>query len=114
MIHTVKGFGVVNEAEVDVFLELSCYFYDPADVDNLISGSSAFSKSSLNIWKFSVHILLKPVLENFEHYFTNMLHECNFVCKLNILRHCPSLGLKCKLTFSSPVVTAEFSKYLAY
>ena len=72
VIHTVKGFGVVNKAEIDVFLELSCFFDDPADVDNLISGSSAFSKSSLNIWKFTVHILLKPGLENFEHYFTSM------------------------------------------
>ena len=69
MIHTVKCFGIVNKAEIDVFLQLSCYFYDPADVDNLISGSSAFSKSSLNIWKFTVHVLLKPGLENFEHYF---------------------------------------------
>ena len=69
VIHTVKGFGIVNKAEVDVFLELSCFFYDPVDVGNLISGSSASSKSSLNIWKFSVHILLKPHLENFEHYF---------------------------------------------
>ena len=72
MIHTVKGFGIVNKAEVDVFLELSCYFYDPEDVGNLISGSSAFSKSSLNIWKFTVHVLLKPDLENFEHYFTTV------------------------------------------
>ena len=64
---TVKGFGVINKAEVDVFLEFSYFFYDPVDVTNLISGSSAFSKSSLNIWKFSVHILLKPGLENFEH-----------------------------------------------
>ena len=72
MIHTVKGFGIVNKAEVDVFLELSCFFDDPADVDNLISGSSAFSKSSLNIWKFTVHILLKTGLKNFEHYFTSM------------------------------------------
>ena len=72
VIHIVKGFSVVNEAEVDVFLELSCFFYDPADVDNLISGSSAFSKSGLNIWKLSVHILLKPSLENFEHYFASM------------------------------------------
>ena len=71
VIHTVKGFYVVNEAEVDVLLELSCFFSDPADVGNLISGSSAFSKS-LNIWKFTVHILLKPGLENFEHYFANM------------------------------------------
>ena len=66
VIHTVKGFGIVNEAEVDVFLEFSCFFYDPAHVGNLISGSSAFSKSSLNIWKFTVHILLKPGLENFK------------------------------------------------
>ena len=72
VIHRVKGFGVVNKAEVDVFLELSCYFDDPVDVGNLISGSSAFSKTSLNIWKFTVHILLKPGLENFEHYFASM------------------------------------------
>ena len=72
VIHTIKGFGVVNEAEVDVFLELSYFLYDPSDVGNLIFGSSAFSKSSLNIWKFSVHILLKPGLENFEHYFASM------------------------------------------
>ena len=69
VIHTVKGFGIVNKAEVDVFLELSCFFNDPADVGNLISASSAFSKSSLNIGKFTVHVLLKPGLENFEHYF---------------------------------------------
>ena len=67
MIHTVKGFGIVYKAEIDVFLELSCFFHDPADVGNLISGSSAFSKTSLNIWKFTVHILLKPGLENLEH-----------------------------------------------
>ena len=69
--HTVKGFGIVNEAEIDVFLELSCFLYDPADVGNLISGSSAFSKTSLNIRKFMVHILLKLGLENFEHYFSS-------------------------------------------
>ena len=69
MIHTVKGFGIVNKAELDVFLEFSCFFYDPTDAGNLISGSSAFSKSSLIIWKFSVQVLLKPGLENFEHYF---------------------------------------------
>ena len=69
MIHTVKGFGIVNKADIDVFLKFSCFFDDPADVDNLISGSSAFSKTSLNIWKFMVHVLLKPGLENFEHYF---------------------------------------------
>ena len=72
MIYTVKGFGVVNEAEVDVFLELSCFFDDPVDVGNLISGSSAFSKSNLNFLKFMVHELLKPGLENFEHYLTTM------------------------------------------
>ena len=72
VIHTDKGFSVVNEAEADVFLELSCFFYDPKDIGNLISGSSAFSKSSLNVWNFKVHVLLKPGLENFEHYFTSM------------------------------------------
>ena len=72
IIAKVKGFGIVNKAEIDVFLELSCFFHDPADVGNLISGSSAFSKTSLNIRKFTVHILLKPGLENFEHYFTSM------------------------------------------
>ena len=72
VIHTIKGFSVVNEAEVDVFLEFPCFFYDPTDVDNLVSGSSAFSKTSLNIWKSTVHLLLKPGLENFEHYFTSM------------------------------------------
>ena len=72
MIHTVKGFGVVNKAEGDVFLELLCFFNDPGDVANLMSGSSAFSKSSLNIWKFIVHIMLKPGLENFEHYFASV------------------------------------------
>ena len=72
VIHIVKGFGAVNKAEVDVFLELSCFSDDPKDVGNLISGSSAFSKTSLNIWKFTVHVLLKPGLENVEHYFTNV------------------------------------------
>ena len=72
VMHIVKGFSVVNEAEIDVFLEFYCFFYDPMDVGNLISDSSAFSKSSLNIWKFMVHVLLKPGLENFEHYFTSV------------------------------------------
>ena len=72
VIHKVKGLGVVNKAEVDAFLELSCFFNDPADVGNLISGSSAFSKTSLNIWKFSIHILLKPSLNDFEHYLAGM------------------------------------------
>ena len=79
VIHTVKAFGIVNKAEIDVFLELSCFFHDPADVGNLISGSSAFSKTSLNIRKFTVQILVKPVLENFERYFTNMGDEYNCV-----------------------------------
>ena len=79
VIHTVKGFGVVNKTEVDAFLEFSCFFYDPMDVGNLISGSSAFSKSSLNIWRFSVYVLLKPSLENFEHYFASVWDECNCV-----------------------------------
>ena len=72
VIHTVKGFSVVNEAEVEVFLELSCFFYDPVDVRNLTSGSSTFSKSNLNIWKFMVHVLLKPRLENFQHDFASL------------------------------------------
>ena len=71
VIHTVKGFGIVNKAEIDVFLELSCFFDDPVHVGNLVSGSSAFSKAGLNIW-FTVHVLLKPGLENFEHYFTSV------------------------------------------
>ena len=79
MIYTVKGFSVVNDAEVDVLLGLSCIFYAPTDVGNLISGSSAFSKSSLTIWKFTVHVLLKPALENFEHYFASMWNECDCV-----------------------------------
>ena len=72
MIHTVQGFGIVKKAEVDVFLEISCFFDDPTDVGNLISGSSAFSKTSLNIWTFMVHVLLKLGLENFEHYFDSL------------------------------------------
>ena len=110
VIHTVKGFGVVSKAEVDIFLELSCFFSDWTDVGNLVSGSSAFSKYSLNIWKFSVHVLLKPSLENFEHYFANMcrVQLCGI---LNIIWHCLSLRLECKLIFSSPVATAEFSKF---
>ena len=79
VIHIVKGFGIVNKAEIDVFLELSYFFDDPANVDNFISGSSAFSKTSFNIWKFMVHVLLKPGLENFERYFTSMGDECNCV-----------------------------------
>ena len=77
VIHTIKGFGIVIKAEIDVFMELSCFFNDPEDVGNLISGSSAFSKTSLNIWKLMVHILLKPGLKNFEHYFASVWDECN-------------------------------------
>ena len=79
MSHTVKAFSIVNEAEVDVFPEFSCFFCDPVDDVNLISGSSAFLKISLNIWKFSVHLLLKMDLENFEHFFASMSGECNCV-----------------------------------
>ena len=79
VIHTVKGFGVFNKVEADVFLELFCFFNDPTDVGNLISGSSTFSQSSLNIWKFTVHVLLKPDLENFEHYFASLWDKCNCV-----------------------------------
>ena len=79
VIRTVKVFGIVSEAERDVLLELSCFFHDPADVGNLISGSSAFSRTSLDIWKFTVHVLLKPGLENFEHYFTSLWNECSCV-----------------------------------
>ena len=79
MIYTVKGFGTVNKEEVDVFLEFSCFFNDPTDVGNFISGSSAFSKSGFNIWKFTIQVLLKPSLENFEHYFAGVWDECNCV-----------------------------------
>ena len=89
------------------FMKLSCFFDDPADVSNLISGFSAFSKTSLNIWKFMVYVFLKPGLENFKHYFTSMWDECNCA----VLWHCLSLGLEWKLTFSSPVATAEFSQF---
>ena len=77
VIHTVEGFGIVNKAEIGVFLEVSCFFDIPADIGNLISGSSAFSKTSLSIWKLAVDILLKPGLENFEHYFTSVRDGCN-------------------------------------
>ena len=111
VIHTVKGCGVVNKAEVDVFLELSCFFDDPADVGNLISGSSAFSKSSLNVWKFTVHVLLKPGLENFWALLYWRVRWVQLCGSLNILWDCLSLGLEWKWTFSSPVATAEFSKF---
>ena len=90
MIHTVKAFGIVNKAEVDVFLELSLFFDNPTDVGNLISGSSAFSKTSLNIWKLTVHVLLQPGLEDSEHYFTSVWHECNLFF-FNIILTCKCL-----------------------
>ena len=106
-----KDFGIVNKAKIDIFLELSCFFHDPADVCILISGSSAFSKTSLNIWKFMVHILLKPGLENFERYFTSVWNECNCAVVwaffgIAFLWHWSENG-----PFSSPVATAEFSKF---
>ena len=96
VIHIVRSFSMVNEAEVDVFLKFSCFFYNPKDICNLITGSTAFSKSSLSIWKFSVHILLKSGLENFEHFFTSMWDECfcAFFSSLRVLCHCLSLGLE--------------------
>ena len=99
VIHTVKGFSLVNETEVDVFLELSSFFDDPTDVGNLMSGSSAFSKSSLNIWNFSVHVLLKPSLENFELFFASIWNECNCAVVWIFLWHCPSLRLEWKQPF---------------
>ena len=110
VIHTVKGFGVVNKAEVDVFLEFSCFFSDPTDVGNLISGSSAFSKSSLNIWKFTVHVLWSLAWRILS--ITLLPCEVSAIVCLNIhLAFDLSLGLEGKLTFSSPVATAEFSKF---
>ena len=110
VIHTVKGFGVVNKLEIDVFLELSCFFDDPADVGNSISCSSAFSKTSLNIWKFTVHGLLKPGMENFEHYFTSMWDECNCVVVWAFFGI--AFLWNCNENLSSPVATAEFSKFV--
>ena len=109
VIHTVKGFSVCNEA--DVFLEFSCFFYDPMDVGNLISGSSAFSKSSLNIWKFSVRILLKSRLENFEQYFISMWDECNCTVVWTFLGTAFLWDWNEKRTFSCHVATVEFSKF---
>ena len=111
VIHTVKGFGIVNKAETDVFLELSCFFADPMDVGNLMSGSSAFSKTSLNIWKFTVHVWLKPGLENFKHYFTSIWNECTCAVVWAFFWHLLFWGLEWELTFSSPVATAEFSRF---
>ena len=109
VIHTVKGFGGVSKAEVDVFLELSCFFNDPVDVGNLISGSSAFSKSTLNIWKFMVDILLKPGLKNFEHYFASMWEECSCAVVWTFFGITFLWDWNENWSFSSPVATAEFS-----
>ena len=105
VIHTVKGYSVVNEAEVDVFLEFPCFFYDPTDVGNLISGFSAFSNSSLYIQTFSVRILLKPSLEDFEHYLAIMWNECNCVVVWTFF------GTGMKTDLFQFVATAEFSKF---
>ena len=110
MIHTVKGFGIVNKAEVDAFLELSCFFDDPIDVDNLICGSSAFLKSTLNIWNFSVHVLLKPSLKDFEYNLASMWNEHNFMVVWTFFVS-PFFEIVMKRIFSSPVATAEFSKF---
>ena len=108
VVHTVKGFGIVNKA--DVFLELSCFFHDPGDVGNLISGSSAFSKTSLNIRKFTVHVLLKPGLENFEHY----LLACEMSATVREFEHSlalPLFGIGMKTDLFRSLATAEFSKF---
>ena len=112
MIHTVKGFNffIASETEVDVLLEFSCFFNDPADVGNLISGSSAFSKTNLNIWKLTVHILLKPGLENFEHYFASVWDECSFAVVWTFF------GIAFLWDWnenwsSSPVAAGEFSNF---
>ena len=110
VIHTVKDFCVVKEAEVDVFLEFSCFFCDPVDVGHLISGSSAFSKSTLYIGKFLVHILLKHSFKDIEYYLASMWNECNCAVVWTFFGIL-SLGLEWKRTFSSPVATARFSKF---
>ena len=111
MIHTVKGFGIVDKTEADFFLELSCFFDDPVDVGNLISDSSAFSKTSLNIWKFMVHVLLKPSLENFEHYL--LAYEMSAtVWSLEHSLAFPFFGIGMKT--SNPVAMSSFANLLAY
>ena len=112
VIHTIKGFSVVTVAEVNVFLEFPCFLYKPMSVGNLISGSSAFSKSNLYIWKFLVQELLKPRLKDFEHYYlASMWNESNCMVVWTFFANCFSLQLEWKLTFPSPVATAEFSKF---
>ena len=114
MIHTVKVFGVVNEAELDVFLENPSFSYDPMDVGNLISGFSAFSKSNLQIWKFSVHVLLKPSLKDFEYYLASMWNEGNCTIAwtffgIAFLWHCLFIGMKTDLF--QALASVEFSKF---
>ena len=111
MIHTIKGFSIVTETEVDVFLEFSCFFFDPMDVGDLFSGCSAVSKSNVNIWKFSVHILFKPDLENFEHYFANTWNECNCAVAWTFFGVAFLWDWNKNWHFSSRVATAEFSKF---
>ena len=111
VIHTVKGFGVVNKTEIDIFLEHSCFFCDPADVGNLISGSTAFSKSSLNICYVHSSCTVEAWLGEFWSLLCYHVRWVQLCCSLSFLWHCLSLELKWKLTFSSPVATAEFSKF---
>ena len=112
VIHTGKGLGIVNKAEINVFLELSCFFDDAADVSNLISGSSAFSKTSLNIWKFTVHVLLKPGLENFKHYFTSVWDECNCAVVWAFIKLRYRQKLRPTLLGSKSSTLASFSRFL--
>ena len=111
VIHTVKGFSIVNEAEVDVLLEFPCFFYDSTDVGNLIFNSSAFSKCSLYIWKFSVHVLLKPSLKDFEHYLASLWNECNCMVVPAFFGISLLWDWNENWIFSSPVAIAEFSKF---
>ena len=112
VMHTVKGFGIVNKAEIDIFLELSCFLHDPVDVGNLISGSSAFSKTSLNIWKFTCSRIAEAWLGEFWALIYWCVRWVQLCGSLSILWHCLSLELEWNLTFSSPVATAEFSKFV--
>ena len=122
VIYTVKGFGIVNKVELDPFLEFSCFFHDPADVGNLVSGSSSFSKTSMNIWRFTVHVLLKPGLENFEHYFTSLWDECScavvwaffgivFLWDWNENGHCSSLVANPEFSQFAGILSAALSQH---
>ena len=111
VVHTVKDFSIVNETEIDVFLELSCFFDDPIDVANLISGSYAFLKTSLNFWKFMVHILLKSGLKSFKYYLSSTWNECNCVAVWTFFGTAFLWDWNENWPFSSPVATAEFSKF---